>query len=207
MKQIKIMTVLLAVLIIATNQTQAQQGKTQLKVSHSIGIPVGSFTDAVEDISPRGGNISILYGISDKISLGGNVGFQDFYQKFPRQVYTTSEGSHISAVLSNSIQVTPVLFTGQYNFLPGQKIQPYASLGIGGNIITYSQLLGAYTNDSRSKVAFAAKPEVGINFPVAANRFQVGIGAAFNYMPFNYGGIDNLNNLSIQGGISFPLRR
>jgi outer membrane protein W len=206
MKTIKICGLVIAAFAIAIS-AKAQQDKVQIGIRHSVGIPVGSFNNEVSNTSARGGDLSILYGINDNISIGGSIGFQDFYQKYPRQIYKTTDGEDLSAVLTNSIQVTPLFLTGKYNFLPHKTIQPYASLGVGANLITYNQLLGEYTNVSQNRINFALRPELGVSIPVIKNKLMINAGAAYNYMPLHYNGVDNLDNIAIQGGIILSLRK
>jgi hypothetical protein len=80
-------------------------------------------------------------------------------------------------------------------------------LGVGGNLIRYSQLLGEF-GDSRAKIGFAARPEAGLYIP-----FKKGgdkgfrIGANYNLMPFEELGFKNLNHVGVHAGISIPLRK
>src|SRR5690606_2311713 len=122
----------------------AQQGEVRMTLSLAGATPSGDFKDIVSKTNFRGADVQILYGFTDKISAGLNFGFQDFYEKFPRAVYKTSDGSDISAVITNSVQVIPFLATVRYNLLPQARIQPYASAGLGGAAVLNRQFLGEY---------------------------------------------------------------
>lgn len=206
MKKIKYITAALAMLISAAGFAQVENSLS-LKLNYSAAMPTGSFKDVVSNTSWLGFSGEVMYHINKKISVGLESGSQDFYQKYPRQLYKTADGSDLSAVVSNSIQTVPILLKGQYNFLADKAVQPYVSLAVGGNLISYSQYAGEFTNDSKASFGFAARPEAGIYIPFgkySGAGFNAGVG--YNYMPFNYNGIDNLNNLAIRAGISFPLR-
>jgi opacity protein-like surface antigen len=184
----------------------AQERELQLDLNYSIGIPSGSFkTDAVDKTSFRGWTANLLYNINDHISVGLGTGFQDFYQKYPRAVYKL-DGGEVSAVLTNSIQTIPVLAEFQYRFLPGKTIQPYVGVGVGGNLIEYDQYLGEFEN-SRSDFKFAARPEAGVFIPFRKEGpAGIHVFGAYNYMPYNTNGIDNLSNWGAGVGVKFPLR-
>ncbi|MDT9091546.1 hypothetical protein, partial [Escherichia coli] len=75
--------------------------------------------------------MGLLYGVSDKLSVGLQVAYQDFYEKFPRAIYKLDDGSDISAVLTNSVQVIPILATVRYEFTPEARLRPYVAAGLG----------------------------------------------------------------------------
>jgi hypothetical protein len=92
-------------------------------------------------------------------------------------------------------------------FTPGEVVQPYAALGAGANLISYTQFLGEF-GDAQSKVGFAAKPEAGIYIPFKkSGDYGFTLGAAYNIMPFKELGLENLNSLGFHAGVSIPLRR
>jgi opacity protein-like surface antigen len=206
MKLLKIIVALFAGMVV-TAAAHAQSGKLNVNIQYSAATPAGSFKDVVDKTSFRGWTGSLLYGINDHISVGLGLGFHDFYQKYPRGLYKLSDGSDISAVLTYSIQTIPVLASAQYNFLPGKTIQPYVGVGVGGNLIVYKQYLGEFDN-SKNKVGFAARPEAGLFIPFTKgeNAWGLTASAIYNYMPFSYNGLDNLNNWGVGIGAKFPLR-
>ena len=186
--------------------TRAQERALQLDLNYSIGIPSGSFkTDAVDKASFRGWTANLLYNINNHLSVGLGTGFQDFYQKYPRAVYKMTDGSDVSAVLTNSIQTVPILAEVQYRFLPGKTVQPYVGVGVGGNMIMYDQYLGEFDN-SRSDFKFAARPEVGLFIPFRPDGpTGIHLFGAYNYMPYKEAGIDNLSNWGAGLGVKFAL--
>jgi opacity protein-like surface antigen len=206
MKFIKISIALFA-FILSTSAVQAQKGKTRLSLSYNVGLPMGTFKDNVSETSIRGFKADVLYGINDKLSVGFGTGYQDFYQKTPRQLYKLSDGSDISAVVSHSIQTLPLLAMAKYSFTPGAAVQPYAALGVGGNLISYTELLGEF-GQARAKFGFAARPEAGIYIPFKkTGEAGLTIGASYNVMPFNQDAFSNLDHLGVHAGVTIPLRK
>ncbi len=207
MKKIKYIGLSLALMCCLAGFSQ-ERGLV-LKLNYSVAVPTGSFkSDVINKTSFKGFGAELMYHINEKISVGLETGSQEFYQKYPRQLYKTTDGSDLSAVVTNSVQTVPVLLKGQYNFLPGKILQPYVAVGVGGNIISYSQYAGEFTSASKSSFGFAARPEAGLYIPFGrTNGAGFSIGAGYNFMPFSYNGISNLNNITARAGISIPLNQ
>lgn len=205
MKSIRIfLSILLGIMILSS--ASAQQGVTKAYVGYSVNLPSGSFKDFIKDGSFRGVELGILHGITDKMAVGFGTGFQDFYQKYPRQVYKAADGSDISAVVSNSVQTVPLLAKFRYYFSPGKRIQPFAGAGVGGDMVLYRQFLGEFA-DSRNKFAFQAQPEAGIYIPLKpGSESGFSLKASYNYIPFKAGDLKDLNSFGVSASFNFPLR-
>jgi len=206
MKPIKMMMASCLVLL-AGLSGMAQTGRLNMGINYSFGLPSGNLANAIPENSPRGWNGNIHYGITENIYAGLGLGYQDFYYKNPRQLYKTSDGSDISAVLTHSIQVMPILAQGRYVFTPQSAVQPYVGLGVGGSLIRYRRFLGEF-GESDTKFSFTARPEAGINIPIGKSRETgINIGAAYHYIPFKHDGVEGLSNFGINAGIRFALRK
>ncbi len=206
MKNIKKLGLLmLGALFISVVDVNAQRLK--LNINYSAAAPAGSsFKNFVGETSLRGWNANLLYDVNDQLSVGLGTGSQSFYERFPRGVYKTAEGSDLSAVVTNTVTTMPVLAQGQFNLLPEAKVQPYVGLGVGGNIIRYNQYLGEFSS-ARTEFGFAARPEAGVYIPVGRYKeSSIVIGGAYNYMPFKMGDLKNLNQLGFHAGFKFPLK-
>ncbi len=204
MKKLRFLIFLVAA-VLSGATVQAQQGDLRVSLNYQWGIPTGNLKNLTSDVSPRGWSGYLSYGITNQIAVGLEVGFQDFYQKYPRQVLH-APGSDVSAVITNSIQTMPVLLKGKYTFKPEAPVQPYAALGIGGNLVQYKKYYGQFV-DEHSSFGFAAQPEVGLHVPVGREKSAgLHIAAAYNYMPFKEGDADGLSHASVKAGVSIPLR-
>ena len=197
----------IGVALVAPLSGKAQAERLTINVNYNVAMPSGSFHDNfISNTSYRGWTGNLLYAISNKVSVGFGTGFQDFYQKYPRDVYKLNDGSDISAVVSNSIQTLPLLLLAQYNLLPGKGIQPYIGVGAGGNLVMYKQYLGEFASSS-NKFKLAVRPEAGVFIPFRKDISAAGIqvNGNYNYMPYNSDGLDNLNNWGVGVGVRFPL--
>ena len=202
----KLISVIMLAILTGTITSVAQQGEVRMTISLSGASPLGDFKNLVNKTSFRGGDVSILYGINDRLGLGVNIGFQDFYQKFPRAVYKLSDGSDISAVLTNSVQTIPLIATMRYNLKPGGYLQPFFTAGAGAAIVMNSQFVGEYPNED-DKFSFALKPGAGIFIPFRKEgEVGVNLGVSYTFISYKQNDLSNLSYLGFTVGIGFPTR-
>lgn len=207
-----------------TATAQVQKGDSYMNLFYSYALPAGNFkTNFIDRPSARGTAIDLMWHVQPQLALGVGFGYQDFYQKKPRQVYASSDGSDISAVRSRSLQTIPVLFKGSYfltkmkqpasrNFSGAQQkndfqIIPYLNAAAGLNLVSYQQLLGIFTNEDDFRFGFAAQAGLGVKVPFG--RFLqngVVLESNYNFMPFNQFVMTNLNHLNIRLGFQFEMR-
>ncbi|HTF32020.1 MAG TPA: outer membrane beta-barrel protein [Flavitalea sp.] len=198
---------LMAVTVLLFAGLDASAQRIKLNINYGVGIPASAnFKDYVSNTSFRGWNANLLYDVNDQLALGLGIGSQSFYQRYPRAIYKTVEGSDISAVMTNTVTSMPIMVQGQFNLLPEATVQPYVGLGVGGNLVLYNQYLGEFGGSS-SKFGFAARPEAGVYIPVGRYKeSSIVIGGAYNYLPIKEDNLKNLNNIGLHAGFKFPLR-
>ncbi len=197
-------------LLIAVGLTaHAQQPGLHLNLNYSYAMPLGSFkTDVISKNLPRGVTGDLLYGINNKIAVGLGLGFQDFYQKYPRDLYPTGDHETTSAVLSNSVQIIPLLAKAEIYPLGGKRsiVQPYLSAGVGLGIVSFTQYLGEFGGaDNRAGLMLQGGAGIKIPFNIT-NTAGFNLGANYNMINYKRNGFDDFNNLSLQAGLYFPLR-
>ncbi len=195
----------IVLMLLIQTQVHSQEKRLNLTLNYAAGIPMGNFKTITNKTSLRGWDASLLYVVNSKLSLGLQTGFQDFYQKYPRQVLH-SAGSDLSAVVINSVQVSPIMAKVKYRFTNSSFIEPFVALAAGGNLISYRKYYGEFP-DNKSAFGFAAQPELGLFIPLSAGK-QTGfnLSAGYNMMPFKYNDVNGLNNIVLKGGLSFYLR-
>lgn len=207
MKALKLL--LFAIFIFAAAQLQAQKGEVKTNLQYSYALPLGSFkNDVISNGSARGFTGDILYGVSNKFSIGLGLGFQDFYQKYSRTLYNTGDKEVTSAVLSNSVQVIPLLAKAEFYPLNGNKsfIQPYITAGAGLGITSFAQYLGEFGSSDNSG-GLMLQGGAGIAIPFNKHsKAGMRLGANYNMVSYNKSGFSNFNNISFLGGLFFPLK-
>ena len=195
-----------AIALMTCGAVRAQGGEMQLNIGYDVNIPTGGFKNYVTNPAYKGFTAGLAYGISNQFSLGLNVGYNDFYQKYPRQQYNDGEGSSISAVVSNSIQLVPLTLSANYVLLKKGFIRPYIGAGAGVNFISFDQYLGEFDNP-QSMAKLAVNGEAGFLIPLSNySGTALKIGGIYNYVPFNAYGVSNLDNWGLQAGVRFVLR-
>lgn len=194
----------LLLLIFNIDGLKAQQ-KLQLKLGYNTGMPIGSFKDFMGKNSFRGYLAELNYPLSDRLKVGLGVSYNDYYEKLPRQLYHTPDGT-VSAVVSNSIQTTPIQLKAAYELTAG-NIRPYVGVGAGANMVGFSQYYGEFGEKEYSfKPAFSADAGINIPFNKTTRASGINLGAHFNFLPYNKNGLNNLNNWGVHAGVFFPLR-
>jgi outer membrane protein W len=185
----------------------AQQGLLKLDLNYNYSIPLSGFkNDLISDGSPRGFMANLMYYFKDQLSGGLSFGFQDYYQKYLRSIYHLSNTQDISAVLTNSIQTTPVLLKARYFPNAVSFLKPYISLGAGANVIDFKQYYGEFSN-TMTNIGFRAQAGVGVIIPFnKTSTSAINIGASYDYAPYNKNGYKDLNSANIQAGVLIELR-
>ena len=207
MKALKILP--LVICILAVSQLHAQRGEVKMNIQYSYAVPISSFkTDVISNGSPRGVTGDILCNVSNRFAVGLGLGYQDFYQKYPRTLYSTGHNETTSAVLSNSVQVMPLLAKAELYPLGGKKspVQPYISAGAGLGIASFSQYLGEFGGTDNSAGLML---QGGAGLAIPFNSFGnagLRLGANYNMVSYKRNGFSNFNNVNFQAGLFFPIR-
>ena len=210
MKKLAIVLSVLASVLITSGTFAQANNKWKLQLGYNVSAPLGSFkNDFISNTSFRGGVGEISYTINPKVSVGLASGYQDYYQKYGRGVYHTQGNEMVSAVISNSMQIVPVLLKGTFSPMGNttSSIKPYVSAGAGVNMVNYRQYLGEFPTSDASG-AFAAQAGLGVLVPFNKNDSNTGfkLGGTFNYTAYNKNGISNLNSVGVNAGVVFNLK-
>lgn len=207
MKKIKIIFAALLVMTLYSTQTNAQNKPLQFQINYNYSFPTGNFKNKlVSDNSPRGFMGSLMYPFSPNWSAGLAYGFQDYYQKYPRTLYHLTNTQDISAVLTNSLQATPIMIKAKYSRATNSLLMPYVSLAAGANLVEYKQYYGEF-GSSQSYFGFRAEGGLGLLIPFKKTSTSgINIGATYDYAPYHHIGLTNLNSVNLQAGIQLQLR-
>ena len=103
-------------------------------VNYVAGIPLGKMTDYVSETSWRGFSVNGNTYITDKVTIGGTMQWNAFYEKYPRNTYELPDGAITSTVWAK-MYVMPLLVNARYNFKPEGTLRPYVGLGTGAYFI------------------------------------------------------------------------
>jgi hypothetical protein len=187
------------------------QQKLKMEFGYNISAPLGSFkNDFIGNTSYKGGYGELSYTINPKFSLGLYSGFQSYYQKYDRQVYKLQGNQAVSAVVSNTLEIVPVMLRGTFSPWGASataKVQPYISAAAGVSLVNYGQYLGEF-GGTQASGAFAAQAGAGIKIPFGNryNQTAFKIGATYNFTNYKRNEISNLNTAGVNAGVVFALK-
>jgi hypothetical protein len=208
MKKIGIILPAVIAGLFISSATYAQDNKLKLEVGYNVSAPLGQFkNNYISNTSFNGFTSEVKYAFNPKFSLGLNMGYQNYYQKYGREVYKMDNNQTISAVVTNNMEIMPLLVRGTYFPMGGAlSVQPYLSGGAGINFVNYGQYLGEF-GGAQSTASFAAQAGAGVLVPFGkTHQSGVKLGATYNYVPYNKNDISNLNNVGANIGVVFALK-
>lgn len=188
---------------------QAQESNLSLNLNYNYSFPVSNFkSDLVQDASPRGFTGNIMYEVNPKIKVGLGVGYQDYYQRKPRALYNYGKSQQISAVMTNSIQLVPVMARLEFDplALSMAAVRPYISLAAGANFINYSQYLGQFASTS-ANTGFRGQVGLGVKIPfMKSGGWGADLGGTYDYAPYKKYDLKDLNSVNVHAGLYFRLK-
>ncbi|MCW3115747.1 MAG: porin family protein [Segetibacter sp.] len=207
----KNVVIFLTMAVCMLSLSASAQQKLKMELSYNVMSPIGSFkNDFINKTSFKGGSGELSYTFNPKFSLGLHSGFQSYYQKYDRQVYKLDGNQTVSAVVSNTMDIVPVMLRG--TFLPmgsvaNAKVQPYISAGAGVNLVNYGQYLGEFGGvESSSPLAVQAGAGIKIPFGNQYNQTAFKLGATYNYSNYKRNELTNLNTVGFNAGVVFALK-
>jgi opacity protein-like surface antigen len=172
-----------------------------VNINYAPSLPIGSFKNVTDGISWRAWELNLLYQATPKFSVGLGGASQAYYKKYPQTTFHEA-GRDITAVVNNAIELMPVMAKFRYE-CGGKSIRPFVGFGAGINLVRYDTYYGEFV-DYDHEVRFAAQPEAGVHVPFT-NKAGLNIGVGYNYMPFKYGEVNALNNVSFKAGLDLRL--
>ncbi|ACU59724.1 outer membrane beta-barrel protein [Chitinophaga pinensis] len=205
MKSIKLWILLMIASLGVQSAFSQVRSPLSINVDYSIAQPFGSLKNYTDKTSFRGWRAGLQYQLNDQLAIGLRSGFQEFYQRVPRAVYS-DKGTDISAVQTRTLQVTPILATVQYQLTkPDAAIIPYVGLGVGTVNMLYNKYYGQFT-DRDNSWQFAVSPEVGINIPFGkGSPLLFNASVQYSYSPYKQQEITSYNVLQANVGLRFHI--
>ncbi|MCV9386164.1 hypothetical protein [Reichenbachiella ulvae] len=138
--------------------------ETMFNLNWGIGVPVGGFTDYVEEPSFSGFSIGGRKFIYDFISVGAYTGWQLYYDK-QFGLHQVSEGLDVYGRQLRHVNVYPVMASVHLYGGEDGGIRPYLGANVGLSFVNEKLQYGIWEFSSTS-TNFTIAPELGIFFPV-----------------------------------------
>jgi hypothetical protein len=192
----KIFNLILIVASFASVQAVAQGS---FSAQYSMGFSNGDMRSYITSSSFRGGALEYRYRIQEKYSVGGDIGWNTFYERRAYDTYTSGTVS-LSGVQYRYINAMPLYLAGDYYFKPGEKLNPFVGLGVGTLYTKRNTDMNLYTLET-NVWAFALRPEAGVL--VNANEgLDIILVGKYNY-GFAAGGLDAQSYFTFNIGLVF----
>ena len=137
--------------------------ETSVFVNWSVGIPIGEMISDVKKTSGRGVQFGVNQQINDKITYGGQFGWQSFYEQ--EYEIKISDESIATGWQKNYINAFFMMVSGRYYFATSvNNIKAYLGGELGATIIENEQIFGLYQS-KELEWHFAVTPTLGIDIP------------------------------------------
>src|SRR5256885_306627 len=86
----------------------------RLNINYAPSLPVGNFKNVTSGMSWRGWEGNLFYAVNQNWSIGIGTASQTFYKRNPESTFH-SPGSDITAVVTNSTELMPVMLKVRYD--------------------------------------------------------------------------------------------
>jgi hypothetical protein len=152
-------------------------------INYNLGWGAGNFNDFISTISYRGFSIDSRWFISDRIAVGGQLGWNGFYEKYDKKTYEFDGGAATGIIKTTFYNFTMTL-DAYYYPMPEAMIKPFIGVHVGPEYQTISVQFGrVYIEDDSWQ--FLVAPEAGVFVQLGADS-DVGLNLAvkYNYMSF-----------------------
>lgn len=133
-------------------------------VNYSVGFSTGDFNEYVDQISYRGINLEFMWNVKPNLDAGLEVGWNVFYAKEDKKVYTEGTES-ISGVQYRYTNAVPIIAGARWR-KTGGKTQPYVGAGVGTTSVNRSTDFGLYRIYNNTW-QFCVRPEAGLIYKMS----------------------------------------
>lgn len=192
--------IIIAVLcsLIGISPVFSQQGG-HFSVQYDMSFGTGDLGDFVSVGSFRGASLQYRYPVTDNILIGGDLGWNVFYEKKDRDSYTVDTRT-LTGVQYRYQNAVPILFSADYSFLPDNALKPYLGLGIGTMYSERIVHMGTWVL-KQNPWHFAVKGEAGVMYELPSG-FTFKLAGKY-YNAFKSGDLENQSYFTISIGAAF----
>lgn len=165
-------------------------------ISYNLSWGAGNFTDFISTVSYRGFSLDGRWFVSDRIAVGGMLGWNGFYEKHDLKTYVFDAGAATGKIQSTYYNFTMSVNAFYYPF-PEALIKPFIGVNVGPEYQTLDVQIGRVYNSDDSWQFYIA-PEIGTFIQFGENS-DVGANLAIRY---NYNTYTN-TRLGFDNGLSY----
>ena len=167
--------------------------------SWQMAFSTGDLKTWLPENSFRGWDAEYTQLVTDNLAIGGHIGWQGFYKKYPRNTYEFPSGA-ITTTIFKTYYTIPMHGIVTYYFIPDGFVQPFASVLVGVNYNERDLQFGQYVVEDQSW-NFSFAPEVGLIIPFGEiSQWGLNVRARYLYNVYNRDGYRGLGEMS---GLSY----
>src|SRR4030095_8740244 len=127
-------------------------------------IATALHTNDLKGASLAGGNFEYRRLIKPNMSVGIGFSWNSFEQYIPPKVYDRPDGSRqIYTDFVHQVYTLPMYLNAHYYFKSGDKLKPYAGIGLGAQYSEQSAYYNIFVTED-DNWGFVARPEAGLLF-------------------------------------------
>lgn len=176
MKKYKIL--LTGLFIALLGMTSFGQGGGIWNFDWNIGIPLGETADFIDQPSFRGFSVEGKGFVTDNMTVGGQAGWQTFYQDFGWVTEAVGETGTVYGYKRRYLNAVPIMVSWDYYFMQG-LVMPYLGFGVGTYYMESRNFLGSYYIQG-DDWHFGLAPEVGVAVPFGSGTAGVNVNVKYN---------------------------
>ncbi|UXX78173.1 hypothetical protein N7E81_12465 [Reichenbachiella carrageenanivorans] len=158
----------------------------QMSVFHidwNVGLPVGDLQDFIEDESYRGLRIGGRAFIYDYLSVGGEGGWQVYYdtQDGTQRIETEDGIFDLTGKQYRYLNTYPLMANIHFYLGEDYGVRPYIGTNAGVTFVNQRIAFGIY-DVSETSTHFSIAPEIGAFIPIGVAGGGINIGARYDHI-------------------------
>ncbi len=170
------------------------QSSSLWSLTYNMSFPMNDTKDFISKSSFRGIGVDGRGYVTDYLTVGGSISWNVFYEKIDK-LTVTEENITLTGTQYRYINTCPIFVNTHYYYGNGDKITPYAGIGVGTYYVYQRQDVGLYAFSDKSW-HFGLNPEIGVMIPTGGGvsimvnvKYNYGFKTK-NYDPISYFGIN-----------------
>jgi hypothetical protein len=198
----KIFLISVIVLFFAGSSSYAQDGnlflqKSQMTFSYQMGFPSADLKTFLPENDFLGWDFEMKSMVTHNLAVGGHIGYQGFYKKYPRATYEFPQGA-ITTTVFKYFYTIPMQANVTWFFIPDKLFQPYLGMNVGVNYNERRGEIGIYVVEDNSW-NFSFAPEAGVIVPFGKySQWGLNVRGKYNYNVYqrDYTTLQDFNQLA-----------
>ncbi len=148
-------------------------------VNYQMSTPLGDSRDFISKMSFEGVNLNWAYFVTHNITVGFDVTYNNYHEKFSKSIYRPNDYTAINAAQYRYTQVFPIKAQVKYFYNPDRCIKPYIGVGIGA-LSAGEHIIVQDIDSWYNSWGFLLSPEIGALIPFGSRK-NYGANVTFGY--------------------------